>query len=147
MESKPKIMIVDDAEINREFLISILGNDYEYVQAENGREALHILGQDLMIDLILLDINMPQMDGFQVLERMNKLQWINEIPVIMISSEEGNDIIERAYTYGVQDYIRRPFETFIVCRRVQNILNLYRNQRYLKQMVSEQIYEKEENAI
>ena len=145
MEPKPKIMIVDDAEINRELLISILGNDYEYVQAENGREALHILGQDLMIDLILLDINMPQMDGFQVLERMNKLQWINEIPVIMISSEEGNDIIERAYAYGVQDYIRRPFETFIVCRRVQNILNLYRNQRYLKQMVSEQIYEKEEN--
>lgn len=83
--------------------------------------------------------------GFQMLERMNKFHWIDEIPVIMISSEEKRDIIERAYILGAEDYIRRPFDAFIVRRRVQNILNLYANQKRLKQMVSDQIYEKEEN--
>ena len=145
MDIRPKIMIVDDAEINRQMLMAILGEEYEYVQAENGREAIHMLQQDLMVDLMLLDINMPEMNGFQVLERMNKLQWINEIPVIMISSEEKKDIIERAYIFGAEDYIRRPFDAFIVRRRVQNILNLYANQKRLMQMVSDQIYEKEEN--
>ena len=145
MGTKPKIMIVDDAEINRELLIAILGDGYEYVQAENGREALHILGMDPNLDLMLLDINMPEVDGFQVLEQMESLKWNSEIPVIMISSEEGRDIIEHAYIHGAQDYIARPFEAFIVRRRVQNILKLYRNQRMLRQMVYEQIYEKEEN--
>jgi PleD family two-component response regulator len=83
---------------------------------------------------------MPKMDGFQVLERMNRFHWISEIPVIMISSEEKKDVIERAYIFGAQDYIRRPFDTFIVRRRVQNTLNLYINQKRLKQMVSDQIY-------
>ena len=96
--------------------------------------------QNLTIDLILLDINMPEMNGFQMLERMNKFHWIDEIPVIMISSEEKRDIIERAYILGAEDYIRRPFDAFIVRRRVQNILNLYANQKRLKQMVSDQIY-------
>lgn len=145
MDTKPKIMIVDDAEINRQILMAILGEEYQYVEAENGRQALHMMQQDLTIELILLDINMPQMDGFQVLERMNKFGWINEIPVIMISSEEKKEVIERAYIYGAQDYIRRPFDAFIVRRRVQNTLNLYRNQKRLMQMVSDQIYEKEEN--
>ncbi len=145
MGMKPKIMIVDDAEINRQLLIAILGDAYEYVEAENGREAILILGKDPKLDLVLLDINMPEMDGFAVLEQMDRFQWNSEIPVIMISSEEGRDIIERAYIYGAQDYITRPFEAFIVRRRVQNTLKLYRDQRMLKQMVSEQIYEKEEN--
>lgn len=145
MENKPKIMIVDDAEINRQLLMSILGEDYTYIEAEDGHQALHLLQKDLSIDLMLLDINMPKMDGFQVLERMNRFHWISEIPVIMISSEEKKDVIERAYLFGAQDYIRRPFDTFIVRRRVQNTLNLYINQKRLKQMVSDQIYEKEEN--
>ncbi len=145
MEIKPKIMIVDDAEINRQILMAILGDGYEYVEAEDGRQALHILQKDLMIDLMLLDINMPQMDGFQVLEEMNRFRWSNEIPVIMISSEEKKDVIERAYVLGAQDYIRRPFDTFIVRRRVQNTMNLFTNQKRLIQMVSNQIYEKEEN--
>ena len=145
MGMKQKIMIVDDAEINRQILMAILGDKYEYVQAENGCQAVHMLQHDLTIDLILLDINMPEMNGFQMLERMNKFHWIDEIPVIMISSEEKRDIIERAYILGAEDYIRRPFDAFIVRRRVQNILNLYANQKRLKQMVSDQIYEKEEN--
>ena len=88
MKMKPKIMIVDDAEMNRQILMAILGDEYEYVEAENGRQAIHMLQKDLMVDLMLLDINMPEMNGFQVLERMNMLQWIDEIPVIMISSDE-----------------------------------------------------------
>ena len=121
----------------------ILGDEYEYVQAENGRQAIHILQQDMNIDLMLLDINMPEMNGFQVLDRMNTFHWINDIPVIMISSEEKKDVIERAYILGAEDYIRRPFDAFIVRRRVQNILNLYANQKRLMQMVADQIYEKE----
>ena len=93
MGMKQKIMIVDDAEINRQILMAILGDKYEYVQAENGCQAVHMLQHDLTIDLILLDINMPEMNGFQMLERMNKFHWIDEIPVIMISSEEKRDII------------------------------------------------------
>lgn len=142
MKTKAKIMIVDDAEMNREILMVILGDEYEYVQAENGRQAIHILQQDMNIDLMLLDINMPEMNGFQVLDRMNTFHWINDIPVIMISSEEKKDAIERAYILGAEDYIRRPFDAFIVRRRVQNILNLYANQKRLMQMVADQIYEK-----
>lgn len=145
MKTKTKIMIVDDAEMNREILMAILGDEYEYVQAENGRQAIHILQQDMNIDLMFLDINMPEMNGFQVLDRMNTFHWINDIPVIMISSEEKKDVIERAYILGAEDYIRRPFDAFIVRRRVQNILNLYANQKRLMQMVADQIYEKEEN--
>lgn len=145
MKTKAKIMIVDDAEMNREILMAILGDEYEYVQAENGRQAIHILQQDMNIDLMLLDINMPEMNGFQVLDRMNTFHWINDIPVIMISSEEKKDVIEQAYILGAEDYIRRPFDAFIVRRRVQNILNLYANQKRLMQMVADQIYEKEEN--
>ena len=99
MKMKPKIMIVDDAEMNRQILMAILGDEYEYVEAENGRQAIYMLQKDLMVDLMLLDINMPEMNGFQVLERMNMLQWIDEIPVIMISSEEKKDVIERAYIF------------------------------------------------
>lgn len=145
MKTKTKIMIVDDAEMNREILMAILGDEYEYVQAENGRQVIHILQQDMNIDLMLLDINMPEMNGFQVLDRMNTFHWINDIPVIMISSEEKKDVIERAYILGAEDYIRRPFDAFIVRRRVLNILNLYANQKRLMQMVADQIYEKEEN--
>lgn len=145
MKTKAKIMIVDDAEMNREILMAILGDEYEYVQAEDGRQAIHILQQDMNIDLMLLDINMPEMNGFQVLDRMNTFHWINDIPVIMISSEEKKDVIERAYILGAEDYIRRPFDAFIVRRRVQNILNLYANQKRLMQLVADQIYEKEEN--
>mgnify|MGYP002607438579 FL=1 len=145
MKTNTKIMIVDDAEMNREILMAILGDEYEYVQAENGRQAIHILQQDMNIDLMLLDINMPEMNGFQVLDRMNTFHWINDIPVIMISSEEKKDVIERAYILGAEDYIRRPFDAFIVRRRVQNILNLYANQKRLMQMVADQIYEKEES--
>lgn len=144
MKIRPKIMIVDDSQMNRQILMAILGEEYDYVEAENGREAVYMLQQDLTVDLMLLDINMPEMNGFQVLDRMNIFRWIDEIPVIMISAEENKEVIERAYIFGAEDFIQRPFDAFIVRRRVNNILNLYANQRRLKQMVSDQIYEKEE---
>ncbi len=122
MENKPKIMIVDDAEMNRQLLMSILGEEYTYIEAEDGNQALHLLQKDLSIDLMLLDINMPKMDGFQVLERMNRFHWISEIPVIMISSEEKKDVIERAYqiwqsTTSIGAMHRMGVETSLQCRR------------------------------
>ena len=140
------IMLVDDAKINRDMLKEILGSRYRYVEAANGREAVRLLERNLTIDLMLLDINMPEMNGLQVLEQMNRFHWINEIPVIMISAEESSRTIRLAYKMGVMDYICRPFDAFIVCRRIENMLNLYANQRRLLKVVSDQIYENEENS-
>ena len=138
--NRQKILIVDDSEMNREMLKAILGEEYEYAEAEDGAQALRMLRKDLHIDLVLLDINMPNIDGFTVLERMNQFRWIDEIPVIMISANDDRESIGRCYGLGVSDYIRRPFDTFIVQRRVKNTLTLYANQKRLMGMVSDQIY-------
>lgn len=139
------ILIVDDAEMNRMMLSDMLGEQYDYVEAADGREALRILEKNVAIDLMLLDINMPEMNGFEVLEEMNRYHWIQEIPVIMITAEESVESIEHAYSLGVTDYIPRPFNLYIVRRRVENTLNLYVNQKRLMRLVSDQIAEKEEN--
>ena len=139
------ILIVDDAEMNRMMLSDMLGDQYDYVEAADGREALRILEKNVSIDLILLDINMPEMNGFEVLEEMNRYHWIQEIPVIMITAEESVESMEHAYSLGVTDYIPRPFNLYIVRRRVENTLNLYVNQKRLMRLVSDQIAEKEEN--
>lgn len=139
------ILIVDDAEMNRMMLSDMLGDQYDYVEAADGREALRILEKNVSIDLILLDINMPEMNGFEVLEEMNRYHWIDEVPVIMITVEESVESMEHAYSLGVTDYIPRPFNVYIVRRRVENTLNLYVNQKRLMRLVSDQIAEKEEN--
>lgn len=139
------ILIVDDAEMNRMMLSDMLGDQYDYVEAADGREALRILEKNVSIDLILLDINMPEMNGFEVLEEMNRYHWIQEVPVIMITAEESVESMEHAYSLGVTDYIPRPFIVYIVRRRVENTLNLYVNQKRLMRLVSDQIAEKEEN--
>ena len=139
------ILIVDDAEMNRMMLSDMLGDQYAYVEAADGREALRILEKNVSIDLILLDINMPEMNGFEVLEEMNRYHWIQEVPVIMITAEESVESMEHAYSLGVTDYIPRPFNVYIVRRRVENTLNLYVNQKRLMRLVSDQIAEKEEN--
>ncbi|MEE1378452.1 MAG: diguanylate cyclase [Oribacterium sp.] len=139
------ILIVDDAEMNRMMLSDMLGDQYDYVEAADGREALRILEKNVAIDLILLDINMPEMNGFEVLEEMNRYHWIQEVPVIMITAEESVESMEHAYSLGVTDYIPRPFNVYIVRRRVENTLNLYVNQKRLMRLVSDQIAEKEEN--
>lgn len=109
MSEKQKLLIVDDSEFNRDILKEILGSSYDYLEAENGNQAIQILEVHPEIDLMLLDINMPQMNGFQVLEHMGELQWIDEVPVVMISSEESVEIMRKAYDLGITDYISRPF--------------------------------------
>ena len=139
------LMIVDDSSLNRKMLIEILGDRYNYIEAENGRQAVKQLINDMTVDLILLDINMPEMNGFQVLEHMNKLHWINEIPVVVISADEANESLHQAYSLGITDYIRRPFDVFIVRRRVENTLKIHNEQKRLMNLVADQIYEREEN--
>ena len=95
--NRQKILIVDDSELNREMLKAILGEEYDYAEAEDGAQAILMLQQDMNIDLLLLDINMPKIDGFGVLERLNQFRWIEELPVIMISATEDRAVIERCY--------------------------------------------------
>ena len=146
MDKRQKILIVDDAEFNREILKEFLGEAYSYLEAENGIQAIRILEENPEIDLMLLDVNMPQMNGFEVLEWMNQLHWIDETPVIMISSEGSVDAMRKAYEMGITDYITRPFDSVIVKKRVQNTLELYANQKRLINVVVDQVYEKEENS-
>lgn len=143
---RQQILIVDDSEMNREILKEMLHDDYRILEAENGKECVAMLEQyGTGISLILLDIVMPEMDGFEVLSYMNREKWIEDIPVIMISSEDAENSIRRAYELGVSDYISRPFDSKIVYRRVFNMIKLYAKQRRLIRLVTDQIYEKEKN--
>ena len=141
-----KILIVDDSDMNRALLADMLGGQYEILEAENGVAALELLhSHEREISLILLDIVMPQMDGFEVLAMMNKYHWIEEIPVIIISSENSHSVVERAYELGAADYISRPFDQVIVRRRVINTIMLYSKQKQLISMVADQMYEREKS--
>ena len=143
---KQQILIVDDSEINREILKEILKEDYRILEAANGEECLEQLERyGTGISLVLLDIVMPEIDGFEVLAAMNQNHWIEDIPVIMISSEDSDSYIRRAYEMGVSDYISRPFDAKIVYQRVLNMIKLYAKQRRLIRLVTRQIYEKERN--
>ena len=130
--------------MNRSILADMLGEEYEILEAENGLEAVSTIQKHHMeIDLLLLDIVMPEMDGFEVLTVMNRNNWIEDIPVIMISAETAPAHIERAYNLGVTDFITRPFNALLVHRRVVNTTLLYAKQKKLVSMVADQIYEKE----
>lgn len=143
---KQKVLIVDDAEMNRAILTEILGNEYEILEAENGRECMQLLQKYRTgISVILLDIVMPVMNGFAVLGEMARQGLIDDIPIIMISSADSDDVIRQAYELGVTDYISRPFDAKIVYRRVVNAIKLYAKQRRLVSMVTKQIVEKEKN--
>lgn len=145
-KSKQKILIVDDSEMNRAFLIDMLEKDFDIIEAENGVQAIQIINSgNIPPDLMLLDIVMPEMDGFEVLSAMNEYGIINEIPVIMISAENDSSCIERAYEMGVTDYISRPFNVAVVRRRVMNTLALHAKQKRLMRIITEQVYEKEKN--
>ena len=143
MSLKEKILIADDSEMNQMLLEEILSDKYEYVMAKDGTEAVDILEKNDDIDLVMLDINMPKMDGFGVLEIMNLRHWISEVPVIIISSESDVDFIRRGYDLGASDYISRPFDLTVVRRRVENTLMLYVRQKRLVRLVEEQVYERE----
>lgn len=145
-KTKKKILIVDDSELNRALLADMLEEDFEILEAENGLEALDILQeQELEISLMLLDIVMPVMDGFEVLAKMNQQGWIKSIPVIMISAEIGGTYIDRAYDLGAIDYISRPFDERTVKHRVASNFLLTVKQREMSEMLSSQIYEKEKD--
>ena len=129
---KQRILIADDSEMNRSILADMLGEEYEILEAENGLEAVSTIQKHHMeIDLLLLDIVMPEMDGFEVLTVMNRNNWIEDIPVIMISAETAPAHIERAYKLGVTDFITRPFNALLVHRRVVNTTLLYAHQLFL----------------
>ncbi len=142
--TKSRILIADDAELNREILSEMLGDAYDFIYAADGAEAIDILGSENdVIDLLLLDVNMPNKNGFDVLQVMNEQHWINDIPVIIISAETDPSFITQAYDLGVTDYISRPFHTVVVQRRVQNTLLMYSNQQRLIHLVEKQVYERE----
>ena len=144
---RQKILIVDDSEMNRAILADMLGTEYDIIEAENGKVGVAMLQKhSTEISLVLLDIVMPEMDGFGVLTMMNKYHWIEDIPVIMISAERGSSHVERAFDLGVTDFISRPFDALIVHRRVVNTILLYAKQKKLVSLVAEQIYEKEHRS-
>ena len=147
LQEKTQILLVDDSNMNRMLLREILGDGYHILEAENGQECLETLRAEAgNIALVLLDINMPGMDGFEVLKAMNANHTIEDIPVIMISSEDSDAAIRRSYELGASDYVNRPFDARIVYRRVTNTIKLYAKQRRLVQMVSDQIRARENNT-
>lgn len=138
-----EILIVDDSNINREILSEMLGNEYIIHEAASGEECIDLLNQyGSGISLVLLDIIMPEMDGFEVLDYMAEHHWIDDIPVIMISSEDSASSIRKAYEFGVSDYISRPFDSRVVYQRVFNTIKLYAKQCRLISLVSERVYKK-----
>ena len=143
---KQKILIVDDSEMNREILTDILEDQYDIIEAENGRRAIEILTERREeISLMLLDIMMPEMDGFETLAYINKNQWNESFAVMMISADDSPENIKRAYDLGAFDYISRPFDSAIIQRRILNTMCLYVRQRHLEDMVAEQFLENERN--
>lgn len=145
-DDRPQILIVDDAPVNRELLAGILGDRYRILQASEGEECINMLRRyENDIALVLIDMIMPKKDGFEVLVYMNRNHWIEDIPVIMISTDNSDDNVSRAYSLGVSDYISSPFDAKVVYNRVFNIIKLYSKQRRLVQLVTEQIYEKEKD--
>ena len=137
IQNKPRILIVDASEFNRAILKEILEETYEIIEADGGNEALHKIDEyGMKISLVLLDIIMPEKDGFEVLKYMEEERLISDIPVIIISCEDSANYIRRAYEMGVSDYINRPFDANIVYQRVSNTVKLYAKQRRLMAMVT-----------
>ena len=146
IQIKQRILVVDDSEMNRAILCEMLKDDFEIIEATNGQECVSLIEQyGKEISLVLLDIVMPVMDGFEILMYMNRNHWIEDVPVIMISSEESENYIRKAFKFGVSDYISRPFDSKVVYQRVFNTIKLYAKQRRLISMVSDQMHEKEKN--
>ena len=144
---KPSILIVDDSEMNRVILNEMLKDEYRVLEADNGRTALDMVdryGDEL--SLVLLDIIMPGMNGFEVLGELSRRTVADSLPVIMISSEDSDDVVLRAYELGASDYINRPFNARVVRRRVSNTIRLYAKQRRLTSLLSQQYNERVKNS-
>lgn len=147
IQQKQKILIVDDSEMNRNLLMVILEDEYEIIQAKDGVQAVDYLQKHAEeLSLILLDLVMPQMDGFEVLVYMNKEHWIENVPVVIISAEDAPAYIKRGYDLGVTDFIGKPFDANMVRRRVTNAILISAKQKRMTSIVSNQIYEKEKSS-
>ncbi len=145
--TKQKILIADDSEMNRELLAAILEEEYDIIQVNDGVQAVDCLQRQAEeISLLLLDIVMPHMDGFEVLSYMNKEHWIDAIPVVIISSENSPIYIKRGYDLGTTDFIGKPFDANMVLRRSANAILLGAKQRRMTSIVSNQIYEREKSS-
>lgn len=146
-DNKPLVLVVDDSDMNRFLLSQILLDDYNVIEACDGVEATQIIQDHFKeLSIVLLDIVMPRMDGFGVLEFMNANDLIQDLPVIMISSMDEDSAIRRCYELGISDYVRRPFSADVVGKRVYNIVRLYQRQRNLQREIREQIEEREKNS-
>lgn len=144
--AKPRVLIVDDSELNRDLLKEMLRDRYEVLEAADGEKGLALLYElGTKISLVLLDVVMPKLGGFDVLAVMQKERWLDDIPVMMISAEDSPTFIQKAYDMGASDYITRPFNMNVVRQRSDNITKLYAKQRRLLSLVSSQIQEKERN--
>ena len=144
---KPSILIVDDSEMNRVILNEMLKDEYRVLEADNGRAALDMVdryGDEL--SLVLLDIIMPGMNGFEVLGELSRRTVADSLPIIMISSEDSDDVVLRAYELGASDYINRPFDARVVRRRVSNTIRLYAKQRRLTSLLSQQYNARVKNS-
>ena len=144
---KPSILIVDDSEMNRAILNEMLKDEYRILEADNGRTALDMVdryGDEL--SLVLLDIIMPGVNGFEVLGELSRRSVADSLPVVMISSEDSDDVVLRAYELGASDYINRPFNARVVRRRVSNTIRLYAKQRRLTNLLSQQYNERVKNS-
>ena len=144
MDKNGKILIVDDSKFNREILSEIL-NQYTVIEVKNGYEALEYMKADKNIALVLLDLVMPEMDGFEVLKYMNQNHLIDEIAVMIISINKDDQSIEIAYELGISGYITRPFSSAVVLKKVNNIISHYKRQKKLTTIINKQIYEKYKN--
>lgn len=148
MDKSNKVLIVDDSEINRSLLADMLSADYSLLEASNGLEAMVLINQyHSELSMVLLDIVMPEMDGFEVLASMNGAGLLERLPVIMISAETSSAYIDHAYELGAAEYISRPFDEQTVKRRVKNTITLYSKQKTLENLVTEQILEKEKSNL
>ena len=144
MNNQNKVIIADDSKMNREMIAELLGDRYQYVFAENGAELIDYLNNGIDADIILLDINMPVMNGFEVLKIMRDRRWVEEIPVVVISAESDSEFLQKAYSLEATDYLTRPFSAVALRFRVENTLKLYSSQKQLIRLVEEQVLEREE---
>ena len=146
LRKKARVLVVDDSAFNREIISSILKNEYEIIEAENGRQALDKMNEyGTDVSAVLLDLIMPEMDGFEFLDNMNARGALTDIPVIAITGDESNDSKRAAYEKGVADYIMRPFDAKVVYRRVTNAVKLYSRQKRLISRLTGEIRDKEKN--
>lgn len=146
MERK-KLLIADDSEMNRAILANMLEQDFEIMEVSDGKEALaalQIYRKDL--SALLLDIVMPEMDGFQVLEEMKQRQWLEDVPTVMISAETGSGYIDRAFELGAVDYINRPFSATVVRQRIINTILLHTRRQEMMDILTSRVYRQEKSS-